>query len=82
MIIALTAKNKLGYVDGSIVKLAPIASTYLPWIRCNTMVLSWILNSISKDIAASVIYLNTAQEIWLNLKERFSQKNGPRIYQI
>jgi len=82
MIIALTAKNKLGFVDGSIVKLAPTASTYLPWIRCNIMVLSWILNSISKDITASVIYLNTVQEIWLDLKERFSHKNGPRIYQI
>ncbi len=83
MIMALTAKNKLGFVDGSIVKPAPAASTYLPWIRCNTMVLSWILNSFSKDIAASVIYLNTAHEIWLNLKERFSQekwtKNLPNL---
>ncbi len=82
MIMALTAKNKLGFVDGSITKPAPTASTYLPWIRCNTMVLSWIINSVSKDIAASVIYLNTAKEIWFDLKERFSQKNGPRIYQI
>jgi hypothetical protein len=82
MIMALTAKNKLGFMDGSIIKPVATASTYLPWIRCNTMMLSWILNSVSKDIAASVIYLNTAEEIWLDLKERFSQKNGPRIYQI
>jgi hypothetical protein len=82
MIMVLTAKNKLGFVDGSIAKPAPTASTYLPWILCNTMVLSWIINLVSKDIAASVIYLNTAKEIWFDLKERFSQKNGPRIHQI
>jgi hypothetical protein len=45
-------------------------------------VISWILNSISKDIAESVIYINTAEEMWLDLKDRFSQKNGPRIFQL
>lgn len=31
---------------------------------------------------SSVIYMNSAKEIWLYLKERFSQSNGPRIYQL
>jgi hypothetical protein len=30
MIMALTAKNKLGFVDGSIIKPVATASTYLP----------------------------------------------------
>jgi len=83
MIMALTAKNKIGFIDGSITK--PSSTTdalHRPWIRSNNMVLSWLLNSISKDIAASVIYINTAQEMWLDLKERFSQRNGPRIFQL
>ncbi len=46
------------------------------------MVLSWILNSLSKKISASVIYLDTSIEVWKDLKERFSQSNGPRIYQL
>jgi len=45
---------------------------YRRWIRSNNMVLSWLLNSISKDIAASVLYINTSDEMWLDLKERFS----------
>jgi hypothetical protein len=46
------------------------------------MVLSWILNSVSKDIAASVIYINSADDMWNDLNDRFSQKNGPRIFQL
>ncbi|XP_077214665.1 uncharacterized protein LOC143849504 [Tasmannia lanceolata] len=50
------------------------------------MVLSWLLNSLSKEIATSVIYTDSAHEVWQHLKqhlkERFSQVNAPTIYQI
>jgi hypothetical protein len=78
MIMALT----VGFIDGSITKPSSTNALYRPWIRSNNMVLSWLLNSISKDIAASVLYINTSDEMWLDLKERFSQRNGPRIFQL
>uniref|UniRef100_A0A2N9IXA8 Uncharacterized protein n=1 Tax=Fagus sylvatica TaxID=28930 RepID=A0A2N9IXA8_FAGSY len=37
---------------------------------------SWILNSLSKEISASVIYLDTSIEVWKDLKERFSQEES------
>jgi hypothetical protein len=46
------------------------------------MLLSWIINSVSKEIAASIIYIDTAEEMWNDLKDRFSQRNGPRIFQL
>ena len=46
------------------------------------MVISWILNSVSKEILASIIFSESAYEIWLDLKERFQQSNGPRIFQL
>jgi hypothetical protein len=83
MIIALTAKNKLAFVDGSLLQPAVESGVeYQAWIRCNNMVLSWILNSVSKEIAASVIYIDTCHGMWLDLKECFSQKNGPRVFQL
>jgi hypothetical protein len=83
MVMALTAKNKLGFIDGSIKKPSNVAGlAYCAWIRCNTMVLSWILNFISKDIASSVIYIDYAEAVSTDLKERFSLKNGPRIYYL
>jgi hypothetical protein len=46
------------------------------------MVLSWIINSISKEIAASVISVDSAKIMWNDLRDRFSQQNGPQIFQI
>jgi hypothetical protein len=68
MTMALRAKNKLKFVDGTLVKLVDLDRAKA-WTRCNDMILSWILNSLSKDIAASVIYINTCSEMWMDLKE-------------
>ena len=83
MLIALSIKNKLGFLDGSIEK--PDVSDLVllnSWIRNNNLVISWILNSVSKEISASIIFSESAAEIWLDLKDRFSQSNGPRIFQL
>ncbi|KAL5570625.1 hypothetical protein UlMin_027200 [Ulmus minor] len=83
MLIALSVKNKIGFVDGSIAEpLGTDANLFNSWIRNNNMVISWILNSISKEISASVMFASSAREIWLDLKDRFQQKNGPRIFQL
>lgn len=83
MIMALSAKKKLGFIDGTIPKPDDSSSAELQqWIRCNNMVKSWLLNSISKEISTSVIYCDLAYEILMDLKERFSQVNGPRMFQL
>ena len=70
--MALDAKSKLGFVDGSITaSMAITPLEKLTWSKNNSMISSWILNSISPHITASVIY-----------KDRFSQANGPRISQL
>lgn len=37
---------------------------------------------MSKDLLQRVIYLSTAQAIWTDLKNRFSQGNGPRVFEF
>ncbi|KAL5549597.1 hypothetical protein UlMin_004828 [Ulmus minor] len=82
MKIALSAKNKLGFIDGTI-KMPTKEDLRLPfWARCNHMVLSWILNSVHVNISDSVIYAKTAVDVWNDLHDRFSQGNNTRIYQI
>ncbi|XP_070006434.1 uncharacterized protein LOC142162157 [Nicotiana tabacum] len=56
------AKNKLGFFDGTCVAPAITTKEYQPWTRCNDMVTSWLLNSLSKDIGDSVIYSKSARE--------------------
>lgn len=40
------------------------------------MVITWILNALTKEISDSVVYFDFAREVWLELKERFGQLNG------
>ncbi|GMI96858.1 hypothetical protein HRI_003355100 [Hibiscus trionum] len=82
MIMALSAKNKLGFVDGSLTAPDSTSTLFSSWTRANNMVNSWILNSVSKDIAASLLYHSTAATIWKDLEDRFAQNNGPRIFQL
>ena len=83
MLIARLVKNKIGFIDGSILRpngtdLALLNS----WTRNNNIVMSWILNSVSKDISASILFSDSALEIWIDLRDRFQQSNGPRIFQL
>ncbi|KAM1484337.1 hypothetical protein ACFXTO_036403 [Malus domestica] len=82
MTISLSAKNKLGFVDGSIEAPLETDTKYSLWKRCNDMVLSWIVSSVGNDLMSSVLYTNSPAEIWEDLKERFSQENVSRIFQI
>lgn len=55
MILALSRKNKIDFVSGTIKKTTDgnLLSTW----KCNNDVIAyWIINSISKEIAASLIY--------------------------
>ncbi|KAJ8763880.1 hypothetical protein K2173_003662 [Erythroxylum novogranatense] len=80
--IALGAKFKLGFIDGTCPKPSPGFVDYKKWIRTDYMVRSWILNSMSKDIVEAFIYTNSAHELWSDLVERFGESNGPLLYHL
>ena len=81
MTMALRAKNKSGFIDGTI--KPPMNDKELKkWQRCNDLVSSWILNSTEADIRASILYAETAREIWTDLNDWFAQTNAPKIYQL
>ena len=82
MILALSSRNKFGFVDGSIVEPDSSSSLYNSWSRCNTTVLSWLTNSLSLDLKASVMYINNARDLWIDLKNRLSQGNAPRSFEL
>ncbi|XP_075086535.1 uncharacterized protein LOC142169199 [Nicotiana tabacum] len=43
---------------------------------------SWILNLLSKDLVDSLQYVNDAKELWQELKDKYDQTNGAKIYQF
>ncbi|KAL5575800.1 hypothetical protein UlMin_017499 [Ulmus minor] len=82
MTMALVAKNKLCFVDGSIAQPKIEDSTYGLWSRCNSMIMSWLLHFVSKEIVESIMYLDNGVDIWNDLFDRFHQGNSPRVFQI
>ncbi|XP_074342046.1 uncharacterized protein LOC141679441 [Apium graveolens] len=82
MILTLSAKNKLGFVDGSIEKPEATTTEFKAWERCNDLVSSWIIFNLDDTIAKSVLFLKTAREIWIDLEERFGYTSMTQVYSL
>jgi len=82
VVIALSAKHKLALVDGSYPEPGTGSPLLVLWERNNAMVLSWLLNSLTENIRNSVLYFETANELWQDLEVRFGQSNKVRLFQV
>ncbi|XP_048442487.1 uncharacterized protein LOC125478376 [Pyrus x bretschneideri] len=81
--MALTVKNKLGLVDGTVKKPSEDEHEELQqWNRCNNLVKTWLLGSMSKEISSSVINCKDARQMWLDLQERFSHANIVQLFHV
>ena len=80
--MALTTKNKIRFFTGSIVH--PIANdlSIRVWTCCNSVVISWILNVIARQIVDRLLYIDNAFEIWSDLHDHFYQSNGSQFFLI
>ncbi|KAK4277295.1 hypothetical protein QN277_015312 [Acacia crassicarpa] len=76
---ALLSKNKLQFIDSSIVP-PPLTNANFPaWEHCNNLVQGWITRSLSPTIAKSILWFESASAIWSDLHSRFSQSDLFRI---
>jgi len=79
---ALKSKQKHFFVDGSLAKPTGDFPEVHAWEKNNSMVIAWLYNIIDKAFHGSVAYVEKASEIWIGLKERYSQSTKIRIYQL
>ncbi|XP_073219765.1 uncharacterized protein [Cicer arietinum] len=79
MLVALRSKNKSGFVLGTLNRPPDSDRLFIAWDRCNTMVMSWIANSLDPDIAQSIMWMESATEILKELKDRYYQGDVFRI---
>lgn len=82
IVVALRSKNKIGFLDGTLLRPDESNPLSLAWDRCNTMVMAWITNSVEPDIAQSILWMDTASEIWMELRDRYHQGDIFRISDI
>ncbi|KAM0028767.1 putative transcription factor interactor and regulator CCHC(Zn) family [Helianthus debilis subsp. tardiflorus] len=80
MKLALEAKNKYGFIDGKCVKSENDLVLASQWDRCNSVVLTWLLNSISEDLFLGRVFSKLASEVWTDLKESFYRVDGSVVY--
>lgn len=81
MRFSLSRKNKLNFVEGLI--LMPNEPDLAEkWNKCNSVIMSWLLNSVDKTIYSSLLYYNKASDVWRNLKQTYSKIDGTGLYSI
>ncbi|WVZ20976.1 hypothetical protein V8G54_008298 [Vigna mungo] len=78
-ITALSAKDKVEFVLGSAPQPSKTDASFPAWFRCNSMVVSWLIHSVSPSIRESIIWMDLAIDIWTDLKHRFAQGDLARI---
>ncbi|XP_047266243.1 uncharacterized protein LOC107873996 [Capsicum annuum] len=80
--LALLGRNKIGLIDGSCTKETISGELWGQWERVNAIVLSWLLNSVSKSILGGLAFSSSAFNVWTDLKERFDQLDGSRTFSL
>ncbi|XP_062077526.1 uncharacterized protein LOC133782292 [Humulus lupulus] len=80
--ISIGAKNKQAFINGSLPQSARNDPLLSSWLRCNQMVMLWILHSVSPDIETSIMFFDTAAATWSELNIRFDQGNGPCLFEL
>ncbi|XP_019256505.1 PREDICTED: uncharacterized protein LOC109234921 [Nicotiana attenuata] len=79
---ALLGRNKLGLIDGSCKKKKFPKILWNHRERVNAIVLSWIMNSVSKNLLGEIMYASCAQVVWEDLFERFNKVDDSRSFNL
>ncbi|XP_070026367.1 uncharacterized protein [Nicotiana sylvestris] len=82
VLIAISVKNTLSFINGACSEPTLYATEYSQWSRCNDMVTSWLLNSLTKEIRDNMIYSRTAKDLCNNLEHMFGQSSGAKLYHL
>ncbi|XP_073219912.1 uncharacterized protein [Cicer arietinum] len=79
---ALSSKNKIRFIIGTLPQPLPTNPDFEVWERCNNMVISWITRPLSPHISQSTICVDSASELWVDLHDRFTQGNHFRFFDL
>jgi len=79
---SLRARRKWGFIEGTAAMPNTASPEIEDWWIVQSMLISWIMNTIGPSLRTTVTYTDTAKGLWDDLKERFSVINRPRIQQL
>lgn len=61
--LSLSSKNKLRFVDGTVVKPDVNPADFKAWERCNDLVCSWVLCNLDDSLSRSVNFQNCQRNL-------------------
>ncbi|XP_019224164.1 PREDICTED: uncharacterized protein LOC109205863 [Nicotiana attenuata] len=82
VLVALSIRNKTDFITSAVGRPPDGLPLARQWQRCNDLVISWLINSLSKDIARSVEYSEFAKDIWNELEEQYGKADGARVFEL
>ncbi|XVF58853.1 hypothetical protein PTKIN_Ptkin07bG0099300 [Pterospermum kingtungense] len=68
----IRGRGKIGYLIDETKAPASTDPTYALWDAENSMVITWLLNSMEEDINSNYMRYSTAQELWENINQMYS----------
>nr|GEY63903.1 hypothetical protein [Tanacetum cinerariifolium] len=76
MKFALRNHNKLGFIDGTCKRDDKNVALANKLGMCNSVVVTWILSSLSSKLFNGAIYAKTSYEMWNDLKKTYDKVDG------
>ncbi|KAF7814616.1 uncharacterized protein G2W53_028585 [Senna tora] len=52
------------------------------WSDADSLVVGWITNAMTKELAEAYIFTPTAKELWKDLKEKYEDADRPQIFNL
>ncbi|KAL5815770.1 hypothetical protein ACOSQ3_024148 [Xanthoceras sorbifolium] len=68
----IRGRGKIGYLTGEKKEPKPEDSAYSTWDAENSMVMTWLVNSMTEDISCNYMCYSTAKELWDNVNQMYS----------
>jgi len=79
---SLRARRKWGFSEGRITQPDNTSPELEEWWTVQSMLVSWILNTIELGLCSTVSYTKNATSLWQDIKDRFLIANRPRVHQL
>lgn len=83
MKMSLVARRKMPFVNGRIKKPSNTQTKEFDnWEIVNGLVMSWIINGVSSQIASTLMRTEKTYQTWSDLEGRYKQQNAPKTNQL
>ena len=79
----IRGRGKLGYLTGERLQPAITDPQHAVWDAENSMVMTWLVNSMEEDINCNYMCYPTAKELWDSVTKMYSDlENKSKIYEL